>query len=111
MKPLIYLLAFTSLLPLASCQSNKSEAELLPYNNEWSANSSNDSLWEKITVEELPHNIKEVIHNDDLFEGLNISNIARITENDLTYYDMTFKDVDGQLIMVFYDEEGRIIVP
>ena len=111
MKPLIYYIAFTILWPLASCQSNKTEVEQLPYQNEWSTNSTNDSLWEKITVEELPHNIKEVIHNDDLFEGLNISNIVRITENDLTYYDMTFKDVDGQLIMVFYDEEGSIIVP
>jgi hypothetical protein len=111
MKRLIYIMAFTLILPLLSCQSNNTDVEQLTYQNELSTNTTSDSLWEKISVEELPHNIKEVIHNDDLFEGLNISNIARITENDLTYYDMTFKDVDGQLIMVFYDEEGEIIVP
>ncbi|HLW18710.1 MAG TPA: hypothetical protein VKX33_00220 [Cyclobacteriaceae bacterium] len=71
----------------------------------------NESMAENISLEDLPMTIREEIEKDKLFQELNISNITRIKEKDITYYDMTFKDADGQLIMVFYDEEGEIIVP
>ena len=66
---------------------------------------------EKIQLEELPHSIKDGIHKNELFAGLTISSIVRIKEKNMTYYDMTFRDFDGQLIMVYYDEEGKIMVP
>ena len=66
---------------------------------------------ERIPLEELPVPVKEGIKKNDLFSGLTISNIIKIRENKMTYYDMTFRDFDGQLIMVYYDEKGRIIVP
>ena len=70
-----------------------------------------DFYQEKISVEQLPSTLKEGIKNNEIFRELAISNITKITENNFTYYDMTFKDEDGQLVMVFYDENGEIIIP
>lgn len=110
MKKLIYLIYLFPILLWTACQGNTSEINpMIPQEN--AREVSFDSLSERITMEELPATIKEVINKEELFTGLHISNIQKITENDFTYYDMTFKDVDGQLIMVFYDEQGQIIVP
>jgi len=93
-----------------ACQNNKFEV------NPERQRAQVDSMWnsnlsQKISLEELPVTIKEEIHKDELFQGLDISDITRITRDDFTYYDMTFRDADGQIIMVFYDETGEIIVP
>lgn len=89
-----------------SCQSDNNNLEKSPQ-----ASLKSDFYQEKITVEQLPSTLKEGIKNNEIFSELAISNITKITENDFTYYDMTFKDVDGQLVMVFYDEKGEIIIP
>lgn len=89
------------MLSLATCQNNHQEVD-----TSWNRN-----LSQKISLEELPVTIKEEIHNDELFQGLDISDITKITKNNFTYYDMTFRDADGQIIMVFYDENGQIVVP
>ena len=89
-----------------SCQSDNNNLE------ESSRGSlKSDFYQEKITEEQLPSTLKEGIKNNEIFRELAISNITKITEDNFTYYDMTFKDVDGQLVMVFYDENGEIIIP
>ena len=93
------------------CNKHKTDTYPASLQRELFDSGRSESMLEKIPPEELPVGIKKVIREDDLFSGLNISEITRITENDSIYYDMTFKDVDGQLIMVFYDEKGKIIVP
>ncbi|MEX2591483.1 MAG: hypothetical protein WD426_01830 [Anditalea sp.] len=108
MKQFIYIFCLFTILEGSSCNRKKGENHPRLHQEE---QSYSDSLSETISLDELPVLIKEEINNHELFYGLNISNIVRITENDFTYYDMTFKDIDGQLIMVFYDEEGKIIVP
>ena len=110
MKIAAYISFLTLLLSLTACQNNGHEV------NPAQHRAQVDSLWnnnlsQKISLEELPVTIKEEIHNDELFQGLDISDITKITRDDFTYYDMTFRDADGQIIMVFYDEKGEIIVP
>jgi hypothetical protein len=94
-----------------SCQTNTREGYPVTHQDDFTPQLIVDSISEQISLEELPDPIKQGINNDELFNGLNISNIVRIKEKNLTYYDMTFKDIDGLLIMVYYDEKGRIIVP
>ena len=98
------------MLALATCQNNHHEVDPsghgVQVDTAWNSN-----LSQKISLEELPVTIKEEIYNDELFQDLDISDITKITKNNLTYYDMTFRDADGQIIMVFYDEKGEIVVP
>lgn len=98
-------------LTVQSCQNSKTEVYPISHQMGQVDTVWHDTLSETIPLEELPVTIKEEINKDELFQGLNISNITKITDKDVTYYDMTFKDADGQLIMVFYDEGGKIIVP
>jgi hypothetical protein len=106
MKKLLNIFVLITILAASSCSRNIGENNpKLPQGDQ-----NPPSLTETISMEELPVPIKEEINSDELFKGMNISNIVKITENDFTYYDMTFRDVDGQLIMVFYDKEGKIIV-
>lgn len=110
MKIITYIFSILLLLSVAACQNNNHEADPSLHR------SNNDSVWnnnlsQKISVEELPVTIKEEIHGDELFQDLDISNITKITRDNLTYYDMTFRDSDGQIIMVFYDEKGEMIIP
>lgn len=110
MKTVTYISLLMLYLSAAACQNNKFEAD--PAQQRAQVDSLwNSNLSQKISLEELPVTIKEEIHNDELFQGLDISDITRITRDDFTYYDMTFRDADGQIIMVFYDETGEIIVP
>src|SRR5665811_1847334 len=99
MKQYIYILFLSIMLAGSACSRTMDQDRPKLRQEE---QHHGDSLSERISMEELPAPIKEGINNDILFQGLNISNIVRITENDYTYYDMTFRDVDGQLIMVFY---------
>lgn len=110
MKITIYISSILLLLSVAGCQNNNHESDPSLYR------ADNDSVWnshlsQKISVEELPVSIIEEIHKDELFQDLDISDIKKITRNNLTYYDMTFRDSDGQIIMVFYDEKGEMIIP
>lgn len=110
MKTFNYITFIVLLLSIGACQNNNTEVgpslHAVNVDSAW-----NKNLSQKISLEELPVTIKEEIHNDELFQGLDISDITKITKEDFTYYDMTFKDADGQVIMVFYDEMGEIIVP
>lgn len=111
MKLALHILSTLLLMTVFSCQPNSSEVDpdilvINETNNLWQ-----DTVSEEITLEELPVTIKEEIRKDELFQDLPISNITKITKDDFTYYDMTFSDGSGQLIMVFYDERGEIIVP
>jgi|SRR5690606_17142739 len=109
MKAITYISSLLLLLSFA-CQSN--QPDLDPAKHRAQVDSAwNSTLSQKISLEELPVTIKEEIHNDELFQGLDISEITKIVKDNATYYDMTFRDVDGQLIMVFYDERGEIVVP
>lgn len=108
MKQFIDILCLFVILTGFSCSRNI-DADNPGFPQE--AQNNPDSISELISIEELPVPVKEGIHNEKLFEGLNISNIVRITEDDSIYYDMTFRDIDGQLIMVFYNEEGNIVAP
>lgn len=110
MKTLSYLFSLFLCLMLFCCQNNQSE--IAPSSSAISEEKGwMDTVSEDITLAELPLTIKHEIHNDELFQELDISNITRITKDNFIYYDMTFKDVDGQLILVLYDETGEIIVP
>lgn len=111
MKTLINIFTIILLVAPWACQSNTRDGYPLTHQEDYTPHLVKDSLSEQISLEELPDPIKQGIYNNDLFNGLNISNIVRIKEENLTYYDMTFKDFDGQLIMVYYDEKGRIITP
>lgn len=93
-----------------ACQSN--QAELDPERHRAQVDGAwNGNVAQKISLEELPVTIKDEIHNDELFQDLDISDITKIIKNNAIYYDMTFRDGDGQLIMVYYDEKGEIVVP
>lgn len=111
MKTLINSLCIFLFIVVISCQNNESENYPLTHQGDFTAQLIQDSLSEQISLDELPDPIKQGIYNNELFNGLNISNIVRIRDKYRTYYDMTFKDFDGQLIMVYYDEKGRIIIP
>ncbi|HLT08865.1 MAG TPA: hypothetical protein VK014_15150 [Cyclobacteriaceae bacterium] len=103
-------ISFILLLLAVACHSN--HPEVSPQHSSALADSTwANHLTQKISLEELPVDVKEEIYNDEIFHGLDISDITKITKDNFTYYDMTFKDADGQLIMVFYDEKGEIIVP
>ncbi len=106
-----YFLYISFLLLVLGCNRLQTDTHSASFHAELFDSGKHDSMAEKIAPEELPADIKQVIREDDLFCDLNISEVTKITENDSTYYDMTFRDFDGQLIMVFYDERGQIIVP
>lgn len=110
MKNLIYL-TFICFLAGFSCQNKERESYQITQQNQLVNNIESDSFSEQISIEKLPEPIKEGIYSNELFSGLNISNIVRINKDNKVYYDMTLKDIDGQLIMVYYDEKGKIIVP
>jgi|SRR5690554_5241846 len=105
MTRLTQILILFALLGL-SCQNDTNNLEESTHGS-----LKSDFYQEKVTVEQLPPTLKEGIKNNEIFSALTISNITKITENNFTYYDMTFKDVDGQLVMVFYDVNGEIINP
>src|SRR5690606_11253965 len=111
MKTMINILSLLLLLTSYSCQNSKTEVYPLSHQADEADMLWSDSLSEIISLEELPITIKDEINKDELFQQLNITNITRIKAKNTTYYDMTFKDADGRLIMVFYDERGEIIVP
>jgi len=111
MKISIYISSFLLLLAVGACQNSNTEVNPSLQSMGNVDGAWNEHLSQKISVEELPVTIKEEIHKDELFQGLDISDITKITKENFTYYDMTFRDADGQIIMVFYDEEGEIIVP
>jgi hypothetical protein len=106
----IYILSMVFLLAIGACQNNNTDVDPSLYTTNVDS-AWNENLSQKITVEELPVTIKEEIYNDELFQDLDISDITKITKDDSTYYDMTFRDTDGHIIMVFYDQKGEIIVP
>src|SRR5690606_1548984 len=109
MKTITFISSLLLLLSFA-CQSNHSELDPAKHraqvDSAWTSN-----IAQKISPEELPLTIKEEIHNDELFQDLDISDITKVIKDNAIYYDMTFRDADGQLIMVFYDEKGEIVVP
>ena len=110
MKIISYISSLLLLLSATACHNNSHEADPSLHHAQI------DSIWnsnlsQKISVEELPVTIKEEIHKDELFQDLDISDITKITKDNFTYYDMTFRDSDGQIIMVFYDEKGEMIAP
>ena len=111
MKILIYISSILFLLAMGACQNSNTEVGPSLQSIDTVDSIWNEHLSQKISVEELPVSIKEEIHKDELFQGLDISDITKITKENFTYYDMTFRDGDGQIIMVFYDEKGEIIVP
>lgn len=106
MTRLTQILILVTLFVGFSCQNENNNLEESSHGS-----LKSDFYQEKITEEQLPYTLKEGIKNNAIFSELTISNITKITENNFTYYDMTFKDVDGQLVMVFYDENGEIINP
>lgn len=109
MKSLFYIAILVTLSLEQSCQNNKME---VGPRLETQADRMDGAFFaERIPLEELPAPVRDGIKKSELFSGLAISSIIKIRENDMTYYDMTFRDFDGQLIMVYYDEQGRIIVP
>jgi len=109
MKSLLYIAILVSLSLEQSCQNNKMD---VGPRLETQADSLGGAFFaERIPLDELPVPVKDGIKKSELFSGLTISSIIKIRGNDITYYDMTFRDFDGQLIMVYYDEQGRIIVP
>lgn len=111
MKIKAYISSFLLLCSVIACQNNKSEIDPNLHESILLDRAWEDSLFEMISLDELPPTVREGIRQEKIFDGLDISNITRITRNDLTYYDMTFRDFDGQLIMVFYDDKGEIYVP
>lgn len=111
MKNLIYIIATLLLFHEFSCQNKKSDRYPKTHQSGIMETVGFDSHSEIIPLEDIPATVKKEIYNNDLFKGLTISHIVKIKENDVIYYDMTFKDFDGQLIMVYFDEEGKIIVP
>ena len=110
MKHLIYIVISLFSLTGASCQNNSMDSNP-GIDPSFVDTVGNGFHVEDISLEELPNAVIEGVRNNDLFAGLAVSNIIKIRENDRTYYDMTFRDSDGQLIMVYYDEKGKIIVP
>src|SRR5690554_6412551 len=92
-------ISFIFLLMTFGCNKHKPDTYPASFQGESLDSGASDFVFEKISLEELPVDIKKVILEDDLFGGLNISDITKVTDNDSIYYDMTFRDVDGQLIM------------
>lgn len=111
MKTLFNIFFIVLLMVALSCQNQTGDGDPLTHQKDFTTQLIRDSYSEQISLEELPDPVKQGINNNDLFNSLNISNIVRIKDKNLTYYDMTFQDFDGQLIMVYYDEKGRIFIP
>lgn len=65
----------------------------------------------RISENDLPHKVQQVIELDSLINDLEIATISKISKNDTLYYDVCFLDTDNFQIMVLYDQNGAIVDP